>query len=184
MLYYMSQGFILLAAIVGAITYFVKRQDWICALSAMSSLFFASGYGCLEAWSGCVSNAVAAVGYVVFYLYTRKGRQAPSLILMFLLISNIAIGCIDFAGYLSVMSICAGCMFIYSVWQKDNLTYKILGILTCATFAIYNGLYQSWFGMGIEIVLCVVDVVAVIRYVIIERKTKKEERALETHETK
>ena len=182
MAYYLSQVFVILAALAIAITYFMKKQSWICFFCSLSSLLFAVEYGLLGAWSGCASNIIAAIGYAIFYFYSKKNKQAPSLILMTLMIVLIATGCIDFSGYLSVMSICAGCIFIYSVWQKDNLTYKILNILTCGTFAVYNGLYRSWFGMAVEISLVIIDIVAVIRYAEIKKKSKKAETKEEISE--
>lgn len=175
MTYYISQGLVVLAALAIAITYFTKKQSWICFFCSLSSLIFAVGYGLLGAWSGCASNVIAAIGYAVFYFYSKKDKQAPSLILMSLVILLIATGCIGFNGYLSVMGICAGSMFIYSVWQKDNLTYKILNILTCTTFAVYNGLYRSWFGMAVELSLVVIDIVTVIRYAVLKRQNKQSE---------
>lgn len=184
MAYYISQAVVVLAALITAWTYFMKKQAWICAFCSLASVLFAVQYGLLGAWSGCASNVVAAIGYVVFYLYARKGKETPSLIFMSLLVVLICTGCVGFDGYLSVMGLCSGSLFLYSVWQKNNLIYKILGIITCAIFAVYNGLYRSWFGMAVEVALIVVDFVAVIKFAIEAKKKRKAEKADVLVETK
>ena len=67
----------------------------------------------------------------------------------------------------------ASILFYYSVWQKNNFVYAILGILTAILYVVYNILYFSPVGAISQTVLAIMSLVGLITNIIKHKKQLK-----------
>ena len=65
-------------------------------------------------------------------------------------------------GFLSLMSVFATMTYTYSIWQKNTLVYKFMGVPVGILWIIYNAFVGSFFGVTLEAALCVASLIGFI----------------------
>ena len=83
---------------------------------------------------------------------------------------NIINGILTFTGIASLLPTIASIMFYYSVWQKNEYVYKILGIITALLYVVYNILYFSPVGAISQAVLAIMSTVGLIITIVKNKK--------------
>lgn len=167
--YIFSQVFVVISYLLLGSTYLVKNRKLLLGLNVLSLFANAAGYLFLSAWSGLAMCGVALLRNAILLLQNhfdkdKKNKIIDWSIFAFLFIVSGVCGYFTCRGqsWLSWFSVIATFIYTISIWQKNQLVYKILGIICSIMWIVYNIFVWSIFGFSLEAVLLVVEVVGTI----------------------
>jgi hypothetical protein len=116
-----------------------------------------------------VMVGVSIIANVIFLIDSNFGNQKNVLtrkdivIFLVLVLITIFLGLFTYDGVLSLLSVFATLLYIVSIWQKNVIVYKIIGILICLSWMLYNIYIMSVVGIILEIVLFVCAIVGLYK---------------------
>lgn len=166
-MYVVSQFFVVLGYLLLGITYSLKSRKSILIVSFFSlvSSFFA--YLFLNAYSGMAMMVLAIIRNLIFIKQDKNSGdkiRLKDLFILFILYSlTIVLAIFTYTGIYSVISVVASMVYTYSVWQRREILYKVLGIPASILWIIYNYFVKSIFGVILEFALLVYEVINVIK---------------------
>ena len=169
LIYSLSQVFIIFNYIFLGISYQSKDHKKILYLNIASLSCAGLSYICLSAYTGLAMEIISIFRNIVFLINEEKNGKTKHiskneiylLIVIYILIIISTIFTYD--GFLSLMSVFATALYTYSVWQKNTKLYKLLGIPVSIIWLIYNIYIKSIFGIILEIILILAEIIGVIR---------------------
>ena len=138
--YIMSQIFTIITYLLLALTYYPKKRSSILIIAFLSTVTNAIVYILLDAYTGLAMCGVSILKNIVFLT----------------IISTI----FTYEGPLSLLSVFANVVYIYSCWQRNPITYKLLGIPTEILWVLYNIYIKSIFGIILEIIVLICSIAA------------------------
>ena len=174
-----SQVFVAIQYALLIASYCTKNRKALLAINFASNVSVAVSYILLGAWSGFASSMVAIVRMIVLLVRNRfsanddKITKSDVFILIFLLSLCVSVAFFTYQGPLSLLSILGTMIVTISVWQKDALIYKILGIPNSICWLIYNAFIWSPTAVVLESVLLVIIIINVIISIVKIVKEKK-----------
>ncbi len=181
--YIFSQIFVVLSYALLGVTYFVKNRRLILIYSVSSLVANAISYFFLGAWSGLVMCGVALLRNAIFLIQNKKNKSEKItwvdwIILGVLVIVSIVSAVLTYDGFLSLFSVFATMLYTISVWQKNVKVYKIMGIFVSILWIVYNSFIFSIFGIVLECVLLISEIVGSVKYIKDEKTKLKENENL------
>lgn len=179
MTYVLSQILITLSYVFLLFSYICKKRNFILINNIVSLVFLASGYIFLSAWTGLAMTSVAMVRSTLFlfeefYFEKHKRSKIIDYLTLFALISLITIcAYFTFDDFYSLFSVIATLIYTYSLWQKNNFVYIILGPIVSLLWILYNIYIFSVSGIILESVLLIGVSVKLVYEIIRYFKNKK-----------
>lgn len=178
--YIISQTFVVLSYVLLGITYFLKNRKLILTLSLSAVLCNGVSYFLLKAWSGLAMTGVAILRSVIFLIQNRKNKSEKItwidwIILAGLVSISAVCAVFTYQGFMSLLSVFATLTYTVSVWQKNVMAYKILGMLASILWIAYGIYIWSIFGVILECVMLVMEISGVIK----EKLSKQKQTKLE-----
>lgn len=179
-MYIVSQIFVIISYVLLSITYGLKNRKSILLFSFASLISNAIGFLCLSAWSGLAMSIVAIIRNVIFLIQSKKDKSLKmTYIDLMVLISLFSISIVSaiftYEGFLSLLSVAATMLYTYSVWQKNTKVYRIIGVPVSVLWICYNFFIKSIFGIILEGVLLVCEIIGVVNKTREERVEKEKE---------
>lgn len=164
-LYIFSQIALTLGLGILGVSYFTKNYKLITIYCIISSALLAIGYGLLGAYTAIGLNILGIIAYIFFYYFKTKNKNNPFYFIAILWAVTIINGIFTYTNWVSLLPTLASLIFYYSVWQKNNLVYKILGASATIFYILYNIMYKSYFGVISQSVLFIIALVGLILYI-------------------
>ena len=180
--YIMSQILTVIKYAVLGKTYHEKNRKRIIILNIATNALTIGIFILLKAWSGLATTIVTFMASIVFMIDEKKyGKKEKNdindiIILIDLFVLFMVCSIITYQGVLSMFSIMAGTVWIYSVWQKKPILYKLLGVVTGALWLSYNIYIMSILGIFFEVIMVITSISG---YVLEKKKTKKSNNSKE-----
>lgn len=170
-MYFWSQIFVIINAILLIITYQLRTRKQILIVSFMALLANGAAYVLLSAWSGLAMVFVAMIRNIIFLLDENKNSKKNNnniskkdiIVLVVLYTISILSAIFTYEGFWSLMSVFATMLYTYSVWQKKEKIYKVLGIIIEIIWIIYNIYIFSIFAIIVHIALLTSVILGLIR---------------------
>ena len=147
----------------------VKNRKLILVFGVFSLVANGISYVFLSAWSGLAMCILALVRDIVFLIQDKYSNNRDKItwidwvILIVLYIIAGVSAVFTFDGFWSLMSVFATCLFTLSVWQKSPKVYRFLGCIVSVFWIIYNIFIWSPFGLVLECVLLVFEIVGTVK---------------------
>ena len=167
-MYTISQIFVVIGYFLLATSYCLKSRKNIlivCFFTLESSFF---EYLLLSAYSGMALMVLAIFRNLIFIEENQndcndKITNKDWMILFGLYLLSIIFAIFTYTGIGSLLSILASMIYTYSVWQKKEHIYKILGIPASLLWIMYNVYIKSIFGVILEFALLIFEVINVVK---------------------
>ena len=168
--YILSQIFVCISYLFLGLSYFTKKRNIILCLSLVAIIANGISYFLLGAWAGVGVICVALIRNVLFLLQSKikaldKYKIDDWIILILLLIIFGIVAVLTFDTIFSLFTIASSVLYTISVWQKNIMTYKILGIISSLCSLLYFIFIKSIFGFVLEFVMFIVAFSSIILYV-------------------
>lgn len=168
-IYVMSQVFTILMYALLGITYQVKSRRKILVLSIFSNAFQGIAYLLLNAKSGFVMCVLAILRETAMMLISDKikdektSKNAYLCVIIVFYIAMIISAIFTYEGIWSMLSIIATLIYTYSIWQKNEKIYKVLGTPVGICWIAYNIFVKSIFGVILESIILICSIVGYVR---------------------
>jgi len=171
--YIISQIFAILMYLLLGSTYYLKNRKTVLIINILAMIAQAISFLCLKAYTGLAMDIVAIIRNIVFVIDEKKNGKTEQnakkdiIILALLYVITILLSAFTYNGLPSLFSVLGTFLYTYSVWQKNNNTYKLLGIPTSMSWIAYNIYVKSIFGIILE---SIVLICSGIGYILSKRK--------------
>ena len=139
-----SQLFMLLFYMLTATTYIVKNRNYILGLNSLGQMALMGSLSFLSAYSGLAMAGVALSRNIVFYFIGKKNTNSKKhtkqelFILVVIFILAVFVALITFTSLLGITPILATVIYSVSIFQKNILYYRLLGIPTTTLWVLYH----------------------------------------------
>jgi len=157
-----------ICAILGILTlgtsYLCKGKKKILILALLSTIFYGCHNFLLGALTGVGMNIINIITTVWLYINTKKQKHNSVSFLIISCLLVIIVGIISFQDLFSLVPIIATLLFIYSIWQDNTKTYKLIGIPQSFCWISYNIYLKSVFGLITELILLTFKVIGITKH--------------------
>ena len=178
-----SQILILIAYVFFALTYFTKGYRIRLISMIICNVFMIGSYALLNAWTAVPVLAVAIIRDVVSFANTHRLLKSPvkksepnAWLLVLWLVALTVATIFTQEGVWSLFIYFAVMTFTISSWQKSPLVYRVMGVFASWFVIIYNIAVTNVTGIALESIALVFIVIGLIRFIVKNRKTKKNKR--------
>ena len=142
-----------LAQIIGAIALIIliisfQKNDKkkLLKYQIFSSLLFAIQYVFLGAYTGCLMNFICIIRNFIFTKYSET-KKTPLYWLIIILIFIIILSLLSFDGFISLLPTLAVSLYSIAVWNGNLNSIRIVEIISCLLFIIYNIKVSAYIGL-------------------------------------
>lgn len=149
----------------------LKNKGKLLLFQLLANLFYALQYILLNVMVAGSMNILSVFRCFLLYLYDKKKKNPPKIILYIFILIILTIGIITYDNYLSIIPICITLLYTISTWQDDMKSIRILFVIAAIFWIIYNlsvGAYTALIGNVFELTS---GIISIIRYR--QKKNKK-----------
>ncbi len=170
----LSQILTVLAYAFYGLSFLKSERKKIVVVNLIGVIVNAIAFVFLGAWTGLAMSFVSTMR-AIYSLLTEKDGVKPNpkrdlAVLIITCATSIAISIPTYNGAICIMPVIGSLLYNYSIWQKDPLVFKLLGIPVAITWAFYNAYIGSVFGVILEGVL---SLFSIYGYVTATKAAKK-----------
>ncbi|MBR3890582.1 MAG: YgjV family protein [Bacilli bacterium] len=169
----LSQIFVLLGIVFIILSLWSRDKQKILIFCLISSVMFALQYFFLNALEGVVINALGILRAIWFFIYDKKEKPIPLYPLIILIVLFAIATIFTYESIFCLAPFIAASVLTYSVWDHRVLIYKFCAIPISICWIIYNVYVGSVFGYISDSVLLIIEISALIEYIIRMNRYKK-----------
>lgn len=168
-IYILSQiaGFI--SFILSLIAYHQKKKKNIFQTMTIANVLDIIHYILLGAYSGCITKAIALIRNEIIIIKEKNKNLNTNVVLIVLFITYLVSGILTYKNIYSVLPILAAMIYLYFVWNGNELKVKKVAFYCYFLWLIYNICVFSIAGIVSNIVSIISTFIAVYN----EKKRKK-----------
>lgn len=159
----------ILAQILGAIALFIlvlsfqkNEKQTLLKYQIASSSFFAGQYLFLQAYSGCLINIACIIRNILFRKY--DGKKIPLSFLILIIFIMIILSLFSYVGPISLLPCIACVLYTFSLWQNNLKITRIVEIISCSLYIIYNIKVLAYVGLVSTIIELISALIALYRF--------------------
>jgi len=159
--YILSQVFSTVSYILLGATFYLKDRKKVLVFCFFQSALLIVGYWFLHQYQGMAMITVGLITNLVFYLDEQKNGKSDKIVkkdvimLICILIYTTILTVITYSNFLSLLSVAATVVWIFSVWMKQIKFYKLISIFDIFLWLAFNIYAQSISGIIAEVLLLV-----------------------------
>ena len=139
----------------------------------IAQVLFAIHFGFLGAWTAVAMNGIGAARTYIFNLRNTKKWADNKLWIYSFLISFWISGAIVWEDYYSLLAIIAMTIETVGLWMRNPTQIRVINLFPLPLWFLYNLMVNSYAGMVTEILILFSIFLAIIRYDILKKKTRK-----------
>lgn len=173
--YIASQIIIAISYTCLGLTYCSKKRKIILALSFLANFTNACAYLLLGAYTSASMCAISIARDIVFIIDEKINGKSEKTTKkdVFILMGVYAVSAISiiltFNGWKSLLYAVASMLYTYSIWQKNNKVYRLMGILCHIIVIIESVAIKSIAGLILQSIVLICTIIMFI-------KSKNEEK--------
>lgn len=172
--YFFSQILAVISYAFLGVTYSLKKRKQILILCCVALMFNGLSYLLLSAWSGLLMCMIAIVRNIILLFQCENDNSEISrkdyYMVSFLFVIIIMSAVFTYEGFFSLFSVIGTMIYTLSIWQRNPKVYKILGIPSSLLWICYNVFVKSLFGIILELLLLVCEIIGSINVFINNEK--------------
>ena len=168
--YIISQILVVFVYVFLGLTYCVKSRKIVLALSFSSNLLNGIAFILLGAYTSSIMCGISILRDIIFMIDQKINGKSSKItakdiiILAFIYGISIISIIITFNGVLTLLYAAASMLYTYSIWQKNNKIYRMLGIPT-AFLSMCDSIYiKSLSGIIPQLVVLICSIVGYVSH--------------------
>ena len=164
----LSQLFVLFGYLFLFATYYAKTRIWILIFNTIALINMGIGFILLGAFSGLAIVFISITRNIIFFIRDKKtsknqdSSNKDTLLLLGLVLISAILTYFTSQSILGWLPFIAATLYTVSIWQKNIKIYRMLGVLSCSFWVVYQIYIQSPTGLIFEICLLLVILSSVI----------------------
>lgn len=162
-MYILSQILVVLSDLACVVSMISKKKEKVVLFLLISTVFFASHYMCLSAWTGASIALVELVFLILMYILETKNKTEYSGYLSIgAIIITIVLSAITWEGWISIIPMMAMVIYLTTMMFKNIIVVKSGTFIRLTLNGIYMFLVKSYFGAGLSIVILIFTIVGIV----------------------
>lgn len=162
-MYILSQVLVVLSDLLCIISMLCKKKKQVVFFLILSTIFFATHYMCLNAWTGAVIGFIELVFLILMYILEIKDKTKYNLYLCIsTMIITIILSIITWNTWISVLPMLAMVIYLSGLIFSNVIIVKTCTFTRLTLNGIYMFLLESYFGAGLSIVILIFTIVGII----------------------
>ena len=163
--YILSQIATILVYVFLSLTYCVKSRKLILAFSFLSNFLNSIAFILLGAYTSAIMCAISIFRDIIFIIDEKINGKSDRItkkdvrILIFIYGLSIISIIVTFKGPLTLMYAAGSMLYTYSIWQKNNKVYRVLGIPVTLLVIVDSIIIKSIFGVILQCVVLICSTV-------------------------
>lgn len=141
-----------------------RKKKQIVFFLIISTVFFASHYLCLQAWTGACIGFVELIFLILMYVLEIKDKTKYS---PYLSIGTMAItiilSIITWDTWISILPMLAMIIYLTAMMFKNVIVVKSGTFIRLILNGVYMLLLKSYFGAGLSVLILIFTIVGIIR---------------------
>lgn len=165
MTYILSQIVIIFAYTCLALTYCVKKRKLILAFSFSSNFLNGVAFILLGAYTNSAMCAISIFRDIIFLIDEKKNGKSTKItkkdVAMLLWVYGISIIAIiaTFKGFSTLLYAVGSMLYTFSIWQKNNKIYRVLGIPAIFLSICDSIIIKSIFGVILQSIVLITSII-------------------------
>lgn len=167
-MFYLAQILGLIALIILSLSFQNNKKETLLKYQVFSSLFFALQYLCLNALTGFFMNLATMFRNIIFKKYDNK---VPLRYLIITILIMLILSAFSYNGIISLLPTIAVINYSIAVSQKNLTITRIVEVISCILFIIYNIKVLAITGLISTIIEMIFVLIAIYRFDINKRNS-------------
>lgn len=142
---------------------FKKRKKILIALLCLN-LFAALNLIFLGSFSAAYISFFAIIEIIINYLFERKKKPTPKIVVVFYIIGNLILSALTFSKPLDILSLLAALTFCFTILTKNEQDIRKLMFLNQTFWLIFDVFVGAYVLVGSNILTLISTAVAYCRY--------------------
>ena len=150
----------ILGLITGVIPFQFKRHKHIVLCKGLSTVFFATQYFVLGAYTGAWMDLISSTRNFIFYKLVEKGKSTLPVILAFSFLLVI-ITATSWGGWFSLLPLIAKILSTVSYGMKSERLLRLITFPSCILWIVYNcivGTYEAAIGDALSFISIIIAI--------------------------
>lgn len=137
-IYIISQVVGFIAFIISLVAYHRKKKEKIFGTMMLANFLDMVHYLLLGAYSGCITKVIALVRNKIIIIKEKYKKFDSRVVLIILLTVYLILGILTYKNVFSVLPILSAMIYLYFVWNGDELQVKKIAFYCYFLWLIYN----------------------------------------------
>lgn len=141
-----------------AVQFKQKKHILICFIFV--NIFAAIGYILLKAYSGLIVCVIAILQTIIQYLYDKKKKETPKIIIVFYFVFAILGGIFTYKTIIDILPILSFIAYVLSIIQKNESNvrkYTLVKLILWIPYDLYNLAVVSCVGRIVTIISTIIS---------------------------
>ena len=150
-----------------------KKKKHILIAFILVNLFAAIGYMLLKAYSGLIIGLIAVIQTAIQYIFDKKNKNVPKVIIALYFISSIIGGIYTYKTLIDILPVLSFIMYIMSIIQKKESKVRLftfIKLILWIPYDLYNLAIASCIGRIITLVSTIVGIMRLDRKKVLKSK--------------
>ena len=173
-IYIVSQIVGFISFIISLIAYHRKKKQNIFTTMMIANILDIIHYILIGAYSGCITQVMTLIRNEIIVLKEKKQKLNNFAVLVLLIIAYVVAGILTYKNIYSVLPILASMIYLYFIWNGNELKVKKIAFCCYFLWLIYNICVLSIAGIISDCVLIISTFIAVYN----EKKLDKESKTI------
>lgn len=151
-----------------------KSKNKVLIFQIAINLLYMLQFLIIDIKTGIIISSVNSIRCIVFYIYQKKKLKPSCLVLFVFITATIVGGFVTWQNMYSTLAIIGTLLYTYALWQDNIKTIRKCSVIMSSGWIIYNlliGVYSSAISEAMGLISALI---AIIRYDILNKKTRKE----------
>ena len=154
-----------------------KKHGTVLLFRTLNEVLFAVQYFLLGAFTGAAASVIGIVRNLIFKKRVEKGRNTALFIAIFCVLFTL-FGILTWEGPKSILIIVAKVLSTVSYGNKNTTVIRTIGLVTTASWLVYNWVVFSIAGVLCEAFTLVSLIVGIIRLDLLPRLSKSKKNSI------
>ena len=137
-IYIISQVFGFISFLINLIAYHRNKKKKIFKTMVLANIFDILHYMFLKAYSGCGAKILALIRNLIIIIKEKNKKINNNIVLGLLFIAYVSLGILTYNNIFSLLPIIAAIVYLYIVWNGDELKIKKVAFYCYFLWLIYN----------------------------------------------
>ena len=160
----LAQVFGLVSLVLTCISYFQSNKKVFLFFQIASTIFYAGSFLSLQVYVGGIGTIVSVARLISLYLYEKKNKEPPLILMLFFMWCYLLTGVLLFQGYLYILSIVSNLLCNYAMFSKSINRLRVLMILPNCMLLVYNLLSRTYTNAILDFVELIILLCSIYKF--------------------
>lgn len=172
-LFWIAQILGMIGTIINICAIQINKKKSILVLFMSANIVFGINFILLGSYSGGIICFIAAIQTVITYLFEKREKVFPKVLIPIYIIVAIICGLVSYQKWIDILPLLCSILYTMTIIQKKEEKVRKITFINVAFWVIYDLIIGAYTAAISDVFFTISSVIAIIRY---DRKKIEEER--------